>query len=63
MANPKLSKEQVREIYWRYRNGESEFVLAHQFSVHSNTVKNIVLGKSWKWLKLEPIWKRNVNSK
>lgn len=58
MANQRLNKRQVLEIYSAYKNGGSPHTLAFNYKVSYNTIKNIVLGKTWTELKLEPIYRR-----
>ena len=62
MSNQKLNSKQVREIYELYKQGASAFSLASRHNVSYNTIMNIVLGKTWKELKLDPIKRRRIEN-
>lgn len=47
MPRTRLTKDQVREIRWRYAKGESTGVMAADYGVARNTVCLAVVGKTW----------------
>lgn len=61
--NVKLTKEQVLEIRRVYKRGPNRFVggtpstfeLARTYGVHQVTISNVLLRKSWAWLKQEVV--------
>ena len=55
----KLSEHQVQKIYNAYRDGlHDEFDLARNYGVSLTAIYDIVLGRSWRWLNLKPLYKR-----
>lgn len=58
MGNQRLIRKHVLDIYDAYKHGVSPLALANTYKVSYNTIKNIVLGKTWKELKLEPIYRK-----
>ena len=53
----KLSEQQVMKIYQNYKNNiHDEFELAEKFGVSLTTIYDIIRGRSWRWLNLEPIY-------
>jgi len=58
-TNHKLDEDKVKKIHKAYKNRtHNEFDLARIYGVSLSTIYNIVLGRSWKWLKLEPLYKK-----
>jgi len=56
-TNSKLTESKVIEIYEHYKHERyDEFELAELFGVSLTTVYNIVRGRSWQWLCLDPIY-------
>jgi len=63
-TNSKLSKEEVLQIHKEYKNYDhDEFELAQLYGVSVSTIYNIVRGRSWKWLGLEPVYRRKPEDK
>ena len=44
----KLNNEKAAEIKRRLMSGESHGSLARSFGVHSGTIRNIALGRTWR---------------
>lgn len=62
-TNSKLKENQVISIYENYKNHKhDEFELAEKFGVSITTIYDIVRGRSWGWLKLEPVYRRKPNN-
>jgi len=49
-TTPKLTKDNVKEIRKRYRDGETQSQIAKKFKIDQTNVSQIVLRKSWAWL-------------
>jgi len=60
-THSKLTDEEVQRIHEAYSSMKrDEFELAEEYDVSLTTIYNILRGRSWKWLKLSPIYKKNL---
>ena len=63
-TNKKLTKDEVRQIYKSYKSYKyDEFELAELYDVSVSAIYNIVRGRSWRWLKLKPVYRRKPKEK
>jgi len=51
----KLTEEQVRGIYGKVKDGQSQSSVGREYKISQSTVKEIVRGEIWKRLKLTPL--------
>lgn len=60
-THSKLKEEQVRALYEAFkRRQKDEFELAQIYDVSVSTVYNIVRGRSWRWLGLKPVYRKEM---
>lgn len=55
----KLDEGKVRALHEAFRKRQKdEFELAQIYDISVSTVYNIVRGRSWRWLELPPIYRK-----
>lgn len=60
-TNHVLTEHQVLEIYNAFKNFKcDEYELSEKYKVSVSTIYNIVRGRSWKWLGLVPLYRREM---
>ena len=57
----KLREVEVQRIHREYSSSkQDEFELAEAYGVSLTTIYDILRGRSWKWLELPPIYKKDL---
>lgn len=57
----KLKEQQVQNIHHAYSKGQHDvYELAELYGVCVTTIYNIVRGRTWKWLNLPTIYKKDI---
>jgi len=57
----KLDEGKVIALYEAFKKRQKdEFELAQIYDISVSTVYNIVRGRSWRWLGLEPVYKKEM---
>ena len=57
----KLDEGKVRALYEAFKKRQKdEFELAQIYDISVSTVYNIVRGRSWRWLGLEPVYRKEM---
>lgn len=60
-TNHSLSEHQVLEIYNAFKNFKcDEYELAENYKVSVSTIYNIIRGRSWRWLNLKPLYRKEM---
>lgn len=56
-----LNEHKVEEIYNAFKNFKcDEYELAERYGVSVSTIYNIIRGRSWKWLNLQPLYRKEM---
>lgn len=60
-TNHILTEHQVEKIYQAFKSFQcDEYELAEKYKVSVSTIYNILRGRSWRWLGLSPIYRKEM---